>query len=150
MDAVIPWARLVALVEPHYSRGGSGRKPMPLERMLRIHFLQQWYAYSHPGMSWDGRSPLRDPAAAAIRGCRLGAVRSGTGCRHGGVDAKAAGLIAAGGHDASAGRIAADDDRLTSQLGIVPLLLRGKKASMSMWMIWWSSAPCSEYGSGNG
>lgn len=23
---------------------------MPLERMLRIHFLQQWYAYSDPGM----------------------------------------------------------------------------------------------------
>ncbi|MHB1532743.1 IS5 family transposase [Acidithiobacillus sp.] len=50
MDAVVPWARLVALIEPHYPRGGSGRKPMPLERMLRIHFLQQWYAYSDPGM----------------------------------------------------------------------------------------------------
>lgn len=23
---------------------------MPLERMLRTHFLQQWYAYSDPGM----------------------------------------------------------------------------------------------------
>jgi IS5 family transposase len=23
---------------------------MPLERMLRIYFLQQWYAYSDPGM----------------------------------------------------------------------------------------------------
>ena len=50
MDAVVPWARLVALIEPHYPRGGRGRKPMPLERMLRIHFLQQWYAYSDPGM----------------------------------------------------------------------------------------------------
>ena len=38
MDAVIPWARLVPLIEPYYPRGGSGRKPMPLERMLRIHF----------------------------------------------------------------------------------------------------------------
>ncbi len=50
MDAVVPWARLVALIEPHYPHGGSGRKPMPLERMLRIHFLQQWYAYSDPSL----------------------------------------------------------------------------------------------------
>jgi IS5 family transposase len=50
MDTVVPWARLVALIEPHYPRGPSGRKPMPVERMLRIHFLQQWYAYSDPGM----------------------------------------------------------------------------------------------------
>lgn len=48
MDTVVPWARLIALIGPHYSRGGSGRRPIPLERMLRIHFLQQWYAYSIP------------------------------------------------------------------------------------------------------
>lgn len=41
MERVVPWARLVALIEPHYPKGGGGRKPMPLERMLRIHFLQQ-------------------------------------------------------------------------------------------------------------
>ncbi|MHB8247577.1 MAG: IS5 family transposase [Acidithiobacillus sp.] len=50
MDRVVPWSRLVALIEPHYPKGGSGRKPMPLERMLRIHFLQQWYQFSDPGM----------------------------------------------------------------------------------------------------
>ena len=50
MDAVVPWARLVALIQPYYPKGESGRKPMPLERMLRIHFLQQWYQYSDPGM----------------------------------------------------------------------------------------------------
>ena len=50
LDAVVPWARLVALIGPHYPRGDSGRKPMPLERMSRIHFLQQWYAYSDPGV----------------------------------------------------------------------------------------------------
>ncbi|MBU2762881.1 IS5 family transposase [Acidithiobacillus caldus] len=50
MDVVVPWERLVALIEPHYPRGGRGRQPMPLERMLRIHFLQQWYAYSDPSM----------------------------------------------------------------------------------------------------
>ena len=34
MDSVVPWARLLTLIEPHYSKGGSGRKPMPLKRML--------------------------------------------------------------------------------------------------------------------
>ncbi len=50
MDAVVHWAQLLAIIEPYYPRGGSGRKPMPLERMLRIHFLQQWFGYSDPGM----------------------------------------------------------------------------------------------------
>ena len=40
MDAIVPWAKLVALIEPHYPKAGNGRPPMPLERMLRIHFLQ--------------------------------------------------------------------------------------------------------------
>ncbi|MFK2889516.1 IS5 family transposase [Dyella flagellata] len=51
MDRVVPWKALEALVEPHYPREGRrGRPPMPLETMLRIHFLQQWYALSDPGM----------------------------------------------------------------------------------------------------
>ena len=34
-----------AVVEPHYPKGGGrGRPPMGIERMLRIYFLQQWYA----------------------------------------------------------------------------------------------------------
>ena len=48
MDAVIPWARLAALIEPHYPKAGNGTQPMPLERMLRIHFLQQWFNLSDP------------------------------------------------------------------------------------------------------
>jgi len=43
MEAVVPWARLVALIEPHYPKGQRGRPPMGIERMLRIYFLQQWY-----------------------------------------------------------------------------------------------------------
>ncbi len=27
MDAVIPWARLLALIEPHYPKAGQGRQP---------------------------------------------------------------------------------------------------------------------------
>jgi len=49
MDAVIPWATLQALVEPHYPKvDGRGRKPLGLEKMLRIYFLQQWFNLSDP------------------------------------------------------------------------------------------------------
>src|SRR5216684_8882018 len=43
MNAVMPWARLMALVEPHYPKAGNGRRPMPLDRMLRVYFMQQWF-----------------------------------------------------------------------------------------------------------
>lgn len=43
MEGVIPWAALLAVIEPHYPKGGRGRPPMGLERMLRVYFLQQWY-----------------------------------------------------------------------------------------------------------
>jgi transposase, IS5 family len=48
MEAVIPWALLVGLVEPHYPRGDRGRPPIGVERMLRIYFLQQWFNLSDP------------------------------------------------------------------------------------------------------
>lgn len=50
MDAVGPWTRLQALIEPHYLKVGpkGGRPPMQLETMLRIYFLQNWYALSDP------------------------------------------------------------------------------------------------------
>jgi IS5 family transposase len=44
MERVVPWGRLVAVIEPHYPKGKRGRPPIGLERMLRIYFLQQWYA----------------------------------------------------------------------------------------------------------
>ena len=43
MEAVIPWARLLAVIEPFYPKGERGRPPVGLERMLRVYFLQQWY-----------------------------------------------------------------------------------------------------------
>jgi transposase, IS5 family len=48
MDAVIPWKRLVALIEPHYLKAGNGRRPLGLEKMLRIYFLQHWFDLSDP------------------------------------------------------------------------------------------------------
>lgn len=50
MDAVVRWGRLLALIEPHYPKVGpkGGRPPMSLETMLRVYFLQNWYALSNP------------------------------------------------------------------------------------------------------
>jgi len=46
MEPLIPWTRIIALVEPHYPKAGNGRRPYPLESMLRVHCLQQWYNLS--------------------------------------------------------------------------------------------------------
>ena len=48
MDAVIPWSRLFGLIEPHYPKAGAGRQPHPMERMLRIYFMQNWFNLSDP------------------------------------------------------------------------------------------------------
>lgn len=51
MEQVVPWKALLALIEPHYPKlGRPGRQPYALATMLRIHFLQQWYALSDPAM----------------------------------------------------------------------------------------------------
>lgn len=48
MDVVMPWSKLFALVAPHYSKGEVDHKPVGLELMLRVYFLQQWFALSDP------------------------------------------------------------------------------------------------------
>ena len=51
MEQVVPWQALLALIEPHYPKAGRpGRQPYAIATMLRIHFLQQWYALSDPAM----------------------------------------------------------------------------------------------------
>ena len=52
MDRVIPWPELTAAVQrayPQVSESG-GRPPIPLERMLRIYFLQLWFNLSDPAV----------------------------------------------------------------------------------------------------
>lgn len=45
MEQVVPWTRLVEVIEPYYPKSGKrGRQPIGLERMLRMYFVQQWYA----------------------------------------------------------------------------------------------------------
>lgn len=48
MEQVVPWKRLLNLIASHYPKAGKGRRPMSLEVMLRIYFLQQWYGLSDP------------------------------------------------------------------------------------------------------
>jgi transposase, IS5 family len=51
MERVVPWQALCALIAPHYPKAGApGRQAYGLERMLRVHLMQQWFGYSDPGM----------------------------------------------------------------------------------------------------
>ncbi len=62
MDQVIPWEELLKITRKRYPKKGNGRQPMPLEQMLRIYFLQQWYGLSDPAMEdslYDSESMRR-------------------------------------------------------------------------------------------
>lgn len=51
MNQVVPWAELCAVIEPMYPKpDGAGRRPVGVERMLRIYFLQQWVNLSDPAV----------------------------------------------------------------------------------------------------
>src|SRR6266852_9165452 len=50
MERVVPWGELCALIEPVYPKGEGGRPPVPLERMLRVYFLQHWFNLSDPAV----------------------------------------------------------------------------------------------------
>jgi IS5 family transposase len=62
MDKVVPWDELLKIIKEHYPKAGNGRQPMPLEKMLRIYFMQQWYGLSDPAMEdalYDSESMRR-------------------------------------------------------------------------------------------
>ena len=50
MELVVPWGKLCSLVEPHYPKAGNGRRPVGVERMLRVYLLQQWFSLSDPAV----------------------------------------------------------------------------------------------------
>jgi IS5 family transposase len=50
MAQAVPWARLLERLRPLYPKGERGRLPIPLERMLRVYFVQQWYGLSDAGV----------------------------------------------------------------------------------------------------
>lgn len=55
MELVVPWKALLKVIEPFYPVAGRGRRPYPLESMLRVHLVQ--FAVSDPAMEealYDG------------------------------------------------------------------------------------------------
>jgi IS5 family transposase len=52
MERILPWSELLAMIEPFYPKvsEAGGRPPIPLERMLRIYFLQLWFNLSDPAV----------------------------------------------------------------------------------------------------
>ncbi|AYK17924.1 IS5 family transposase [Aeromonas veronii] len=50
MEALLPWAMMLEVIEPVYPKAGNGRRPSPLDTMLRIHCMQQWYSLSDGAM----------------------------------------------------------------------------------------------------
>src|SRR5512135_1335089 len=50
MEQVVPWNSLLSLIEPMYPEAGRGRHPYPLETMLRVHLMQNWFGLSDPAM----------------------------------------------------------------------------------------------------
>ena len=50
MERVVPWIEFVALIAPHAPTKATGRRPFPVEAMLRIHFFQQWFGLSDVAM----------------------------------------------------------------------------------------------------
>ena len=50
MQQVVPWQELVDLIAPYAPEGRKGRPPFPVEMLLRIHFMQQWFNLSDPAM----------------------------------------------------------------------------------------------------
>ena len=63
MEKIIPWAELSAVIEPFYPKPqGAGRRPVGIDRMLRIHFLQHWFNLSDPAAEealYDSRAMRR-------------------------------------------------------------------------------------------
>ena len=63
MEKIIPWAELAEAIEPFYPKPkGAGRRPVGVERMLRIHFLQHWFNLSDPAAEealYDSRAMRR-------------------------------------------------------------------------------------------
>ena len=63
MEKILPWKDLSEAIEPFYPKlEGAGRRPIGVERMLRIHFLQHWFNFSDPAAEealYDSRAMHR-------------------------------------------------------------------------------------------
>ena len=63
MERIVPWARLITVIEPLYPTSGRvGRQPIGINKMLRMYCLQQWYGLADEALEdalYDSQA-LRD------------------------------------------------------------------------------------------
>jgi len=63
MERIVPWSRLIAVIEPLYPKSGRvGRPPIGVPKMLRMYCLQQWYGLADEALEdalYDSQA-LRD------------------------------------------------------------------------------------------
>ena len=50
MNAIIPWNKIIELIQPYHDENELGRKKRDLLLKLKMYFLQQWYGLSDPGV----------------------------------------------------------------------------------------------------
>ncbi len=55
MEKVVPWGKLIALIEPCYPTGDRGRPPVGIERMLRIYTISTLIPVELASSFGDGR-----------------------------------------------------------------------------------------------
>lgn len=51
IERIVPWGEWVVMIKPHYYKGERGNKPYELEKMLRLHVLQNLYDLSDEATS---------------------------------------------------------------------------------------------------
>lgn len=82
MDQIIPWKELTKVIAQHYPKPKSaGRRPIGVERMLRIYCTQHWFNLSDPGAEeaiYDSRA-MQDFAGIDLG--RDGALDESTICK---------------------------------------------------------------------
>ena len=63
MERIVPWSRLIAVIEPIYPKSGRvGRPPIGIPKMLRMYCCQQWYGLADEALEdalYDSQA-LRD------------------------------------------------------------------------------------------
>lgn len=63
MERIVPWARLIGVIEPLYPKSGRvGRQPIGVPKLLRMYCLQQWYGLADEALEdalYDSQA-LRD------------------------------------------------------------------------------------------
>lgn len=71
MDQVIPWMRLLALIEPYCPKARGGGPPLGLANLLRIYFVQQLSDPAAEEALYDSETLRRLSASSRARSDRM-------------------------------------------------------------------------------